>query len=122
MSTGLTRFWQDKDNQTALIWAAAACRLECLELLLEANADPMVRDNDGRTALFCSQSRQHEAAVELFRKYSSPRTNIPRGLSRYALNDAAQSSTAKFMPPPVERASHNHNSANDHVERIVVTI
>ncbi|MEM8836190.1 MAG: ankyrin repeat domain-containing protein [Planctomycetota bacterium] len=47
-------------------------RLESMQILLEAGADPLTEDSVGRNALYRAEKQQNEAAYELLMRYVSP--------------------------------------------------
>ena len=51
-------------GQTALMLAASHGRLDMVQLLVEANADVNIRDEDGSTALMCSAEHGHASIVK----------------------------------------------------------
>jgi len=51
ISRGVDLNAKDRDGRTALMLAAARCRVEVCEILIEAGADQGVRDNSGKSAL-----------------------------------------------------------------------
>eukprot|EP00731_Ephydatia_muelleri_P025809 Em0017g892a len=58
----------DKDGDTALHYAVAREKIECISLLLEAGANPTLRNGKGFTAMHEGAKRGTVSAIELFIK------------------------------------------------------
>lgn len=54
-------------GDTALIKAALNGHLECVQLLLQCDADVMVTNVDGETALACAEKREHVDIIRLLK-------------------------------------------------------
>ena len=56
---------QDDAEWTGLYWAAYSSNREAIELLLEAGADPAIRNEDGKTALDVAREKGHQPCIAL---------------------------------------------------------
>ena len=56
------------EGWTALMFAAGEGNEEVCKVLLEAGADPGLKDSDGDTALDHAKANQQKAVIELLRK------------------------------------------------------
>lgn len=55
----------DKDNRTALHWAARNGHYKCVKILLDRGANTNTRTNTGKTPLHWAAKRGHEACIQL---------------------------------------------------------
>ncbi len=51
------------DDRPAIAWAAEMGKLQTVNLLLEAGADPTLQDNSGKTARDFAEQRKHKAVL-----------------------------------------------------------
>lgn len=63
---------RDSAHMSPLVWALVVGDLEIVEeLLLSGKANPNLRDNSGKTALYDSAHRGNNTVVKLLLKYNS---------------------------------------------------
>mmetsp|Transcript_24624 Transcript_24624/g.36263 ORF Transcript_24624/g.36263 Transcript_24624/m.36263 type:complete len:2041 (+) Transcript_24624:160-6282(+) len=102
----------DGEGNTALHYAAANGHLACARLLLETAANPVARNNRGKTPYNLSSERGHQQICDLLMEY-----NVPPPLPRRAISSSSNDSHMGRRYSSSEDLSGNYSPPVTSLER-----
>lgn len=76
-------------RETPLHRAVMRNRTSVLKILLDNHADPLLKDQDGETALFWATNKDYQESVEIFIAHDPSLCNVTRNDGRIPLHEAA---------------------------------